>query len=101
MIRWLLLFQVSSRLLIRSDSSFDQLGPALAATATVFSLHGKGLKFDSVVSIQEHIDELNGTVELEEIRLGGNTLGVEACAAVAQALSTKPGLKVSTSFPDH
>ena len=52
------------------------------------------LKFDTRESIQPYIEQLNAIENLEEVRFGGNTLGVDACAAVGEALSTKKSLKV-------
>lgn len=69
--------------LARSDTS-----------STVFSLQGSVLKFDTRESIEAHLEQLTDVAELEEVRFGGNTLGIDACAAVGDALSTKKGLKV-------
>lgn len=55
------------------------------------------LKFDTAESIQPYIEQLNAIENLEEVRFGGNTLGVDACAAVGEALSTKKSLKVGWS----
>lgn len=60
----------------------------------VFSLVGKNLKLNSKADIQPHLDELNQIPNLEEVHLGGNTLGVEACQALADVLKTKHSLKV-------
>ncbi|TKY89510.1 hypothetical protein EX895_002041 [Sporisorium graminicola] len=61
----------------------------------IFSLVGQGLKLDSKADIQPHLDKLEQIAHLEEIHLGGNTLGVEACQALANVLKTKKTLKVA------
>lgn len=65
-------------------------------TDTVYSLHGSVLKFDDLASISPYLAQLEAVRELEEVRFGGNTLGVDACKGVADALATKKQLKVST-----
>ncbi|KAI9298133.1 RNI-like protein [Neoconidiobolus thromboides FSU 785] len=60
----------------------------------VFSIEGKGLKFDNVELIQPHLDELNKLEKVETIVLSGNTLGVEAAKAFAEVLKTKQHIKV-------
>ena len=60
----------------------------------LFSLQGRALKLDTLESIEPYLEELHEVVELEEVRLDGNTLGVEACAGLASALSTKSTLRV-------
>jgi len=62
--------------------------------ASVFSLEGKGLKLDSATDINAHIQPLKDNSDVEEIRFQGNTLGVEACAELAQTLKTKSLLRV-------
>ncbi|SPO29010.1 probable ran GTPase activating protein 1 [Ustilago trichophora] len=61
----------------------------------VFSLVGQGLKLDTKADIQPHLDKLEQITDLEEIHLGGNTLGVEACQALADILKNKTTLKVA------
>lgn len=53
------------------------------------------LKFDTLLSIQPYLDQLELVKELKEVRFGGNTLGIEACAGVAHALSTQKSLQVN------
>lgn len=62
---------------------------------TIFSLQGRTLKFDTTASIEPHLVELDQINELIEVKLGGNTFGVEACAAIAKALVSKSDLQVS------
>lgn len=62
---------------------------------TVYSLHGSVLKFDDLPSIQPYLTQLDEVADLQEVRFGGNTLGVDACKGVADALAEKKNLKVS------
>ena len=60
----------------------------------VFSLEGRGLKLDSAEDLEAHIAPLRALDDVEEVRLLGNTLGVGACKALGEVLSTKKSLKV-------
>lgn len=62
--------------------------------AKLFSLEGKGLKLDTAKDIEAHIQPLKDNNDVEEVRFQGNTLGVEACEALAKVLETKKSLKV-------
>ncbi|CCX34861.1 hypothetical protein FPQ18DRAFT_129118 [Pyronema domesticum] len=55
---------------------------------------GKPLKLDQAADIEPHIVTLKANADVEEIRLGGNTLGVEACKALAEVLLEKKNLKI-------
>ena len=63
--------------------------------AKLFSLEGQSLKLDSASDIEKHIQPLNDSNDVEEVRFQGNTLGVGACEALAKVLETKQTLKVS------
>lgn len=63
--------------------------------AKIFSLEGKGLKLDTASDIEAHIQPLRDSNDVVEVRFNGNTLGVEACAALAKVLEEKKTLKVS------
>ena len=63
---------------------------------TVYSLHGSVLKFDDLPSIQPYLTQLDEVKDLQEVRFGGNTRGVDACKGVADALAEKKNLKVCT-----
>ncbi|KAL5596979.1 uncharacterized protein BROUX77_006927 [Berkeleyomyces rouxiae] len=65
----------------------------------IFSLEGKGLKLDSAADIEPHIAPLRQMADVEEVRLLGNTLGIEACKALGEVLATKKTLK-SANFAD-
>ncbi|PNY22671.1 Ran GTPase-activating protein 1 [Tolypocladium capitatum] len=60
----------------------------------VFSLEGKGLKLDTAADVAAHIAPLRAN-DIEEVRLLGNTLGVEACKLLGEVLATKKNLKVA------
>ena len=61
----------------------------------VFSLEGQGLRLENAADIEPHIKALRDNQDVREIRLGGNTFGVEACKAVAGVLRSKTTLEVS------
>ena len=67
------------------------------ASSKVFSLEGRGLRLDSAADIEPHIQPLKDNAEVEEVRLQGNTLGIDACKALATVLESKKSLKVSSS----
>ncbi|KAF1359426.1 ran GTPase activating protein 1 [Lizonia empirigonia] len=69
------------------------------STDKVFSLEGKGLKLTTAEDIEPHIKALKENNNVEEVRFLGNTLGVEACEALAKVLETKKNLKVA-NFAD-
>ena len=64
-----------------------------------FSIVGKNLKLNSAEDIQHVLDDLDKVDGVEEVHFGGNTLGVEACRALAKNLSSKKTLKVSFQSP--
>ncbi|CAD6505612.1 BgTH12-01102 [Blumeria graminis f. sp. triticale] len=61
----------------------------------IFTLEGRGLKLDSLADVEEHIKPLRFMQDVEEIRLLGNTLGVEACQAIGEVIATKKSLQVA------
>lgn len=63
------------------------------ASTKIFSIEGKGLKLDTAADLEPHIAELRAN-DVEEVRLLGNTLGVDACKTLGEILSTKKNLKV-------
>jgi Ran GTPase-activating protein 1 len=66
------------------------------ANSKVFSLEGKGLKLDTAADVEPHIKSLRAMEDVEEVRLLGNTLGVEACKILGEVLETKKTLQVSS-----
>lgn len=67
----------------------------MANNSKVFSIHGKGLKLDTAKDIEPYLAELKAMPEVEVIRFGGNTLGVEASLALAAVIKGLLHLKVS------
>lgn len=65
--------------------------------ARSYSLQGRNLKLTTREEAKPYVDELEAVEDLEEIHLGGNTLGIEACQAFGEVLSKKKTLKVSES----
>ncbi|GAB0136611.1 hypothetical protein EsDP_00004907 [Epichloe bromicola] len=70
----------------------------MASSDKIFTLEGRGLKLDSAADVEAHIKDLRAN-DVEEVRLLGNTLGVEACKALGEVLATKKNLKVA-NFAD-
>lgn len=66
----------------------------MAPNSKIFSLEGKGLKLDTKEDIEVHIKALREMQDVEEVRLLGNTLGVEACKVLGEVLETKKTLQV-------
>lgn len=65
----------------------------MSTSTKVFSLQGKGLKLDSRSDIEPHLKDVDPTI-IEEIHLGGNTIGVEAAKTLAEFLEKTTVLKV-------
>ncbi|KAI0699954.1 RNI-like protein [Cerioporus squamosus] len=66
--------------------------------ATTFSLLGQGLKLDTRADIEPLLAKYDPTI-IEEIHLGGNTIGVEAAQALAEFLGKTTQLRVA-NFAD-
>lgn len=58
-----------------------------------FSIAGRGLKLDSKADIEKHAQSLVDSAEYTSIDLSGNTLGVDACAALAPLLQKQSKLE--------
>ncbi|KAI5249806.1 RNI-like protein [Aureobasidium subglaciale] len=67
--------------------------------AKTFSLEGRGLKLDSAADMDKHIAELKSNNDVEEVIFVGNTLGIQACEALAKVLENKKKIKVA-NFAD-
>lgn len=65
---------------------------------TLYSLVGQQLKLDDAAAVQPYLDQLRTLPDVEEVRFGGNTLGVQACEAIAKELESKRNLRVSRSL---
>lgn len=61
----------------------------------IFSLESKVLKLDTAEDLEAHIGPLRAMDDVEEVRILGNTLGIEACKRLGEVLATKKSLKVS------
>ncbi|WWD04866.1 hypothetical protein V865_002937 [Kwoniella europaea PYCC6329] len=59
-----------------------------------FSILGKGLKANTAADLQPYLSELEQMEDVEEVHFGANSLGVEACQAIAEVLKGKKNLKV-------
>ena len=70
----------------------------MAPSTKVFSLEGKGLKLDTAADVEAHIKPLREMNDVEEVRLLGNTLGVEACKVLGEVFETKKALQVIFCF---
>ncbi|EPQ51090.1 RNI-like protein [Gloeophyllum trabeum ATCC 11539] len=67
-------------------------------SSKILSLQGKGLKLDTRADIEPFLKDVDASL-LEEIHLGGNTLGVEASQALGEFLAKATSLKVA-NFAD-
>lgn len=67
--------------------------------AKVFSLAGQAHKLNTAADIEQYISPLRDNNSVEEVEFNGNTLGVEACKALAEVLETKTTLKVRYCAP--
>ncbi|KAH9948865.1 hypothetical protein B0H21DRAFT_805105 [Amylocystis lapponica] len=61
--------------------------------AQIFTLDGKGLKLNTKTDIEPYLKDVPTTIE--EIHLGGNTIGVEAAQTLAEFLSKTTALKIA------
>jgi len=78
-----------------SKSSEPELASPLASTSKSYKLSGKGLRLNSREDFAPYAKEIQEIQDLEKIHVGGHTLGVGACQALADVLKEKKGLKVS------
>lgn len=65
----------------------------MSTNPKIFSLEGRGLKLDTRADIAPLLHDIDPAI-IEEIHLGGNTLGVEASLALAEVLEKTQVLKV-------
>ncbi|KAF9514673.1 hypothetical protein BS47DRAFT_1342819 [Hydnum rufescens UP504] len=63
--------------------------------AKSFSIHGKGLRINTKEDIAPLIEQMRAIPGLEEIHLGGNTFGTEACIVLAEELKRIDTLKIA------
>lgn len=62
-----------------------------------FSLHGQGLRLDTAAEMETQLAGLD-PLKIEEIHLGGNTIGVDASVALAKFLSQAINIKVRAFY---
>jgi len=65
----------------------------MTSATTTLSWQGRGLTLDTRAQVEELLAGIDAS-SIQEVHLGGNTLGVEACAALAQFLSKATAIKV-------
>jgi Ran GTPase-activating protein 1 len=65
-----------------------------ALSGKVFSILGKNIKANTAADLEPFLSELREAEDVEEVHFGGNSLGVEACEAIAAVLKEKKHLKV-------
>ena len=78
---------------VQEPESFHPFLMASTSTIKNLTLHGKGLKLNTREDIEPYLKDIDPTL-LEEIHLGGNTIGVEASQALAEFLAKTQILKV-------
>lgn len=61
-----------------------------------FSILGKNLKANTKADLEPYLSELVSMHDVEEVHFGGNSLGVEACQAIAEVLKAKAKLTVGS-----
>lgn len=66
----------------------------MAATSLIsWSIQGKTLKLNSAEDVSQFVDQINEISGLQQICLSGNTFGVEACRAIAEALKKQTDIE--------
>lgn len=68
--------------------------------ASIFSLAGKQLKLDSAADMAPHAEALKAQAKVQKINMSGNTLGIEASRALAEALVQHADTLVEVDFSD-
>ncbi|KAK1226161.1 Ran GAP Rna1 [Marasmius sp. AFHP31] len=66
----------------------------MATPATTFTLQGLGLKLDSRADMAQRLEGVDPT-KIEEIHMGGNTIGVDAALELAEFLKKATNIKVA------
>jgi Ran GTPase-activating protein 1 len=60
----------------------------------IFSLKGKGLKFDTAADIETYLRDLAAIPDVEAIDISGNTWGIDAVKSLAEVLKRCRSIKV-------
>ena len=68
-----------------------------SSSSKAWSILGKNIKADTRQKLEPFLSELEANEDVEEVHFGGNSLGVEACRAIADVLKKKRKLKVCLS----
>ena len=95
MATWYELHKKSSGFSQHTHIRHRNMDAASGTSSGIFNILGKGLKLNSKEDISPYLAELEKIEPLHEIHLGGNTLGVGACQALADVLKTKKTLRVA------
>jgi Ran GTPase-activating protein 1 len=75
-------------------ASLELSSPPSSADPLCFTIKAATLKFDTRDDILPYLRPLIENADVEEVHLGGNTYGVEACEFLGEILATKKNLKV-------
>jgi Ran GTPase-activating protein 1 len=62
--------------------------------SVVYSIEGKSLKLNTAEDVKQFCEEIKALKGLTEIKLSGNTFGVDAAKAIAQAMRDQEELRV-------
>ena len=73
---------------------------ASTSTIKILTLHGKGLKLNTREDIDPYLKDIDPTL-LEEVHLGGNTIGVGAAQVLAEFLAKTQVLKVRSNLINY
>lgn len=65
-----------------------------------YSLAGKQIKFDSAEEIKKYVDEIKLEKNLKKLDLSGNTIGIEASKALAEAIKHHKDSLQEVNFSD-
>lgn len=71
----------------------------MASSSAQFSLNGLGLKLDTREHMAERLKGVDPTT-IEQVHLGGNTIGVDAALELADFLNKAVNIKVLFSIPE-
>lgn len=65
----------------------------MATNSRILSLNGQGLHLDTRADVEPLLKDIDPTI-VEEIHLGGNTIGIEAAQALAEFIEKTQVLRV-------
>ncbi|XP_047234121.1 ran GTPase-activating protein 1b isoform X1 [Girardinichthys multiradiatus] len=88
--------KVFKKVVNMASDDITQLADSLSKTHVgdgELSFKGLGLKLDNAESVRELVTKIDQYQGLRALRLGGNTVGVEAAKAIAKALCSKDQLQ--------